>query len=199
MKSVLSLLLYCAVGALSSAEAEHNKFQFGELSIQVPETDAIDWCPADIEEPYINDKLSCIKFTVDGLSFFGGSLRENGDIKSGLFTDSIAAKHLLDARIIQHFKIKNKDYILSHEEGIHVVRTILYELKVKDNSTRLTKLASYQKPFYNIYHVVNGVIFSGYDFDTLSPWAIYFDGADSHKLEFLGKPDEVIFKEDMQN
>lgn len=197
MKSVLGLLLYCAVVTLSSAETEYNKFHFGELSIEVPESDTIDWCPAEIEEPYINDKRSCTKFAVDDLSFFGGSIRDNGDIKNGLFIDSIAAKHILDARIIQHFKIETKDYILSHEAGIHVVRTVLYELKVKDNSARLTKLASYQKPFHSIYHVVSGVIFSGYDFDTLSPWAVYFDGTDSHELEFLGKPDELIFKEDM--
>ncbi len=197
MKSVLGLLLYCAIVTLSSAEAKSNKFQFGELSIEVPEDDAIEWCSVDMEESYIKGKLSCTKFAVAGISFFGGSLRENGDIKNGLFIDSITAKHILEARIIQHFKIEKKDYILSHEEGIHVVRTVLYELKVNDNSARLTKLASYQKPFYNINHVVSGVIFSGYNFDTLSPWAVYFDGTDSHELEFSGKPDELFFKEDL--
>lgn len=198
MKSVLGLFLYCAVITLSSAETEHNKFQFGELSIEVPESDTIDWCSVEMEDPYIKDKLSCTKFTVDGLSFFGGySVSENANIRKGLFLDSSSTKHILDANIIQHFQIDKKDYILSHEEGIHVKRTVLYELNLKDNTASLTKLGGYKKPFNGIYQLVNGVIFSGYDFDALSPWAIYFDGTDIYQLDFLGKPDELIFEEDM--
>lgn len=193
-KTFFVLFCFFITVTISAQESGHNLFQLGELSINIPENDNIDWCSQKSDSPYVNGKQICIAFNVDQLSFFGGSTRNNdGDVNKGLFLDSIPERPLLEARIVQLFKLNGKNYILAHEEGIHIVRTVLYQLTIKNNLATLTKIKSHEKPFHNIYTLVNGVIFSGYNFETLTPWAFYFDGKGVTELKYLSQPNELVF------
>ena len=202
-KMIVISLLLCGCATATEKEAppesntlEYRKFSFGGLPLFIPDKKEKDryYCAKDKAE-YIENKYICREFKVDGQVLFEGAYRKvKGEIaESGLFLDKAEPELILDVKFLDIFRFNEEAYILAIEYDYHDTLSVLYQLSVLRGKVQLRKINTYDGgPYNGIYNVPSGVIYSGYNIKTMSPWALYFDGEAVQELDFLGEPDEII-------
>lgn len=203
LKSAIAVSLFlcgCAIAieeekADGSNILEYREFSFGGLPLFIPDKKEEDryYCGKKITG-HVEKKYICREFKVDGQVFFEGVYRKvKGEIaESGLFADKAEPELILDVKFLDFFRFNGKAYILVIEYDYHDTLSVLYQLSVVDRNVTLSKVDIHNGAYNSVYQVPSGVIYAGYDINTLAPWAIYFDGKTVQELEYLGEPDEII-------
>lgn len=177
-----------------AGERELYEFSFGGLLLYIPERGEDYITCGDKITEYVEKEYRCQEFQVDGKTFFEGVYRKvKGEIaEGGIFEDATEPKLILDTRYFKRITMNDKTFILAIEYDYHDTLSVLYQLSVVNGKSSLRKIHTYLDNFYDVHEIPGGVIYVGYDINTLAPWAIYFDGEEVQELEFLGEPDEII-------